>query len=85
MAQFSDGSYKQIEEQNLSLNYAVAISIVLQTLIRDGFVEKLIDFDNHLDNICADWMNVKTNEMIEEYLWNRVPWCDWLFCIKHFI
>lgn len=25
--------------------------------IDDGLYRKLVDFDNHLDNICLDWRN----------------------------
>lgn len=35
-------------------------------LLQQGAYEKLIDFDNHLDNISLDWRNFCLNTEIDE-------------------
>ncbi|ENN72225.1 ER membrane protein complex subunit 8/9 homolog [Dendroctonus ponderosae] len=68
VAQLSEGGFRQIEEQNISLSPAQATSYAIVALMQQKAFQKLIDFDNHLDNICADWMNVELNKTIESYL-----------------
>ena len=37
-------------------------------LLRSGAQRKLIDFDNHLDNVKNDWRNPELSELISTYV-----------------
>lgn len=38
----------------------------VSTLIQRHVSQKLVDFDNHLDNLTADWTNSHLNEIIDK-------------------
>ncbi|XP_056637587.1 ER membrane protein complex subunit 8/9 homolog [Diorhabda sublineata] len=58
---YSDGHYKQCENVSVSDD---ALNICI-TGINDELYNKLIDFDNHLDDISLDWRNCELNEDFE--------------------
>lgn len=60
----SNSKWKQLEDQNPSDTTRDVIGVLLQ---QKAFRE-LVDFDNHLDDISLDWMNVKLNKDIESFL-----------------
>lgn len=41
---------------------------VTASLIQQQEYEKLVDFDNHLDNIALDWRNKDINTTIDELI-----------------
>lgn len=41
---------------------------VTSSLIQQQEYEKLVDFDNHLDNIALDWRNKDINTEIDELI-----------------
>lgn len=59
-AQYIDGSYRQSEQPKVSDN-AINTSV---DIIEDVLYEKIVDFDNHLDNISLDWTNVEFDKLI---------------------
>lgn len=61
IAQYSDGSYKVCEQTVVSedsINACINFTL-------NGFFKRLVDFDNHLDNIHLDWTNNKFNNELE--------------------
>ncbi|XP_050300734.1 ER membrane protein complex subunit 8/9 homolog [Anthonomus grandis grandis] len=68
VAQIVEGNFRQIDEQNISLNPAKTTLESLKTLLQEKAYNDLIDFDNHLDDISLDWMNVELNKKVEESL-----------------
>lgn len=65
---FDNGSLKQIDEDHISLSPPDATASALMVLLQQKVYNNLMDFDNHLDDISLDWMNVRMNKTIEEYL-----------------
>lgn len=65
---FDNGSLKQIDESQISLSPADVTASALMVLLQQKAYNNLVDFDNHLDDISLDWMNVRLNKTIEEYL-----------------
>ena len=43
-----------------------AVMSLLIKAVENGMFQKLIDFDNHLDCVDADWTNPSINKLIEE-------------------
>lgn len=39
--------------------------VAVNKLVRNRFFQNLVDFDNHLDDIQADWTNPVVNRAIE--------------------
>ena len=37
-------------------------------LLRSGAQRKVVDFDNHLDNVKNDWRNPELSELIATYI-----------------
>lgn len=64
VAQYSDGKYKPIDIQRVSLNPSNSLDICSSLLAKHSH-RALVDFDNHLDNITLDWMNEELNEEID--------------------
>lgn len=64
IAQFIDGSYKPCENLNISFGTSDTINACI-TLLENAAFKKLVDFDNHLDNISLDWTNNIVNKEIE--------------------
>lgn len=65
---FDNGSLKQIDESHISLTPSDTTASALMVLLQQKAYNNLVDFDNHLDDISLDWMNVRLNKTIEEYL-----------------
>ncbi|CAG9770563.1 unnamed protein product [Ceutorhynchus assimilis] len=69
VAQLADGgNFKLIEEQRVSLVPSETTPQALMGLMQEKAFNDLVDFDNHLDDISLDWMNVQLNKSIEEFL-----------------
>nr|CAG4636467.1 EOG090X0C9C [Eubosmina coregoni] len=64
--QFSDGKWKVKDKENLKLlpNNEAAFNSV-SSLIFDKVYKDVIDFDDHLDDISQDWLNVALKEFID--------------------
>lgn len=54
------------EQRNISLMGGDAVMSLLIKAVENGMFQKLIDFDNHLDCVDADWTNPSINKLIEE-------------------
>lgn len=67
IAQFTDGSYKPCENPNVSFGTSDTINACI-TLLENSTFKKLVDFDNHLDNVSLDWTNSSLNKEIEDLL-----------------
>jgi len=65
---FDNGSLKQIDESHISVSPPDRTASALMVLLQQKAYDNLVDFDNHLDDISLDWMNVRLNKTIEEYL-----------------
>ncbi|XP_017780339.1 PREDICTED: ER membrane protein complex subunit 8/9 homolog [Nicrophorus vespilloides] len=66
VAQFSDGKYREVNIQKVSLNTDETLDIC-SALIESRDFEELVDFDNHLDDVSKDWMNDSLNKKIEMF------------------
>ncbi|KAG5863619.1 hypothetical protein JTB14_026801 [Gonioctena quinquepunctata] len=64
VAHYTDGSYKQCEDLSISDD---AINICISGL-NECLYNKLVDFDNHLDDITQDWTNCTLNKEIQALL-----------------
>ncbi|KAJ8953361.1 hypothetical protein NQ318_023477 [Aromia moschata] len=64
VAQHVDGSYKLCEKPSISFGTDDSINACI-TLLQSTAYNKLIDFDNHLDNLSLDWTNSDLNKEIE--------------------
>ncbi|CAG9821596.1 unnamed protein product [Phaedon cochleariae] len=64
VAQYTDGSYRQCEDLCISDD---AINICINGT-NEALYNKLVDFDNHLDDIGLDWTNSSLNEDIQASL-----------------
>jgi len=60
----SNGKFKPLEE----LTCSDGTSDVMSLLIQQKSFRDLVDFDNHLDDISLDWMNIKINKEIDSFL-----------------
>ncbi|KAL1518037.1 hypothetical protein ABEB36_001723 [Hypothenemus hampei] len=67
VAQMVDGNFKIIDDNLLSLSPEESYEALMVLQQRKEY-NNLVDFDNHLDDISLDWMNVQLNKSIEEYL-----------------
>ena len=38
---------------------------IVSSLMTGKTYQSLVDFDNHLDDITLDWLNITTNKMVE--------------------
>lgn len=63
VAQHSDGKYKPIDIQRVSLNQDETLEIC-SSLVEGRMFEHLYDFDNHLDDVSLDFMNNSLNQEI---------------------
>nr|CAH7724734.1 unnamed protein product [Callosobruchus chinensis] len=61
VASYADGNYKNFDQIVIPEK---AINICANTL-DNNFYKKIVDFDNHLDNISLDWSNSKLEEELE--------------------
>lgn len=63
VAQYTDGSYKPLKAQ-ICLEPDTGLRVCSQLLERKEF-NRIVDFDNHLDDIRLDWLNLNLNEEID--------------------
>lgn len=63
VAQFTDGSYKSLKSQ-ICLEPDTGLRVCSLLLQRKEF-NRIVDFDNHLDDISLDWLNPNLNEEID--------------------
>ncbi|XP_030760861.1 ER membrane protein complex subunit 8/9 homolog [Sitophilus oryzae] len=68
VAQITEGNFKQIEEPYIHTNPTEGTVRATRDLLQNKAYNDLVDFDNHLDNIQLDWMNIQLNKDIEGYL-----------------
>ncbi|KAF7266102.1 ER membrane protein complex subunit 8/9 [Rhynchophorus ferrugineus] len=69
VAQINEGgNFKPIEEQNIHTNPMGSTERVLSFLMLNKTYNELVDFDNHLDDISLDWMNIPINKQIEGFI-----------------
>lgn len=64
IAQNSDGKWKSVNKNSILVDETSLSSV--STLIQRHVSQKLVDFDNHLDNLTADWTNSHLNEIIDK-------------------
>ncbi|XP_028133705.1 ER membrane protein complex subunit 8 [Diabrotica virgifera virgifera] len=64
VGQYNDGSLKQCDDISVSDD---AMNVCISGL-NDSLYEKLVDFDNHLDDISLDWTNSELNKEIHSFL-----------------
>ncbi|KAI5719914.1 hypothetical protein M8J76_016579 [Diaphorina citri] len=64
VAQNSDGKWKPVSKNSVIVDQTTLSSV--STLIQRNISRHLVDFDNHLDNLSADWTNSELNEIIEK-------------------
>ncbi|XP_060535852.1 ER membrane protein complex subunit 8/9 homolog [Cylas formicarius] len=64
VAQMADGNLKVCDEQNIRLSPVEQTQQIISNLLQQNAYNDLVDFDNHLDDISLDWMNVKLNKEI---------------------
>lgn len=63
-AEFDSNSYKPIDIQSIVLDSDRSLDVCSRLIEIKGY-ERLIDFDNHLDNPTDDWRNDWLNKEIE--------------------
>jgi len=66
--QYSDGKWKVKDKESVKLqpnNDAVLETI--SKLLCDKQYKNLVDFDDHLDDISQDWLNVALKQVIEQH------------------
>lgn len=61
-----DGKWKLKEKSNVHLEDEENTFAALSTLMHTKSFRRLVDFDNHLDNISLSWQNVYLNEHIDQ-------------------
>ncbi len=59
----SDGKWRQMASRSIGVSEEVLSTTSL--LIRDKVFTSLVDFDNHLDNLTLDYLNVELNMEID--------------------
>ncbi len=66
ISQFVEGKWRHRERSTVRLeeNAAEAVSAMLQERLQ----EDLVDFDNHLDDLEKDYLNVKLNMAIDQFV-----------------
>lgn len=67
VAQYSDGKYRPLDSQKVSVEPACSLDACASLLERQVY-KQLVDFDNHLDDISLDWSNQQINEDIVDIL-----------------
>ncbi|CAH0546504.1 unnamed protein product [Brassicogethes aeneus] len=67
VAQYSDGNMKPCDLHRVVLSPDTTLDTCSHLLEQEAY-EELVDFDNHLDNVSLDWINIKLNEKIENIL-----------------
>ncbi|XP_045463556.1 ER membrane protein complex subunit 8 [Harmonia axyridis] len=67
VAQFSDGAYRPCDTNRVSLKPEKTLDICNQLIYEEKYTI-LNDFDNHLDDIKLDWLNLALNKEIEGHL-----------------
>lgn len=65
ISQYVDGKWKPKDRANIFYE-GVAPMNALYSLLKAEQYRNLVDFDNHLDNITYDWLNLKLNKVIDE-------------------
>jgi len=65
--QNQDGSWK-ISEGKMKLEHESITLACASALVREGTFRELVDFDNHLDDITQDYINVQLNMKIDACL-----------------
>jgi len=63
----SDGGWK-MSEKKLKLEHETITLACASALVREGIFRELVDFDNHLDDITQDYINVELNMKIDSCL-----------------
>ncbi|XP_022917929.1 ER membrane protein complex subunit 8/9 homolog [Onthophagus taurus] len=67
VAQYSDGKYRQVDVNKVSLAPKDTLGCCSQ-LLKERAYSHLIDFDNHLDDITEDWKNEYLNDNIDRLI-----------------
>lgn len=62
VAQFTDGSYRSLKAQ-ICLEPDTGLQVC--SLLLEKEFNRIVDFDNHLDDISLDWLNPNLNEEID--------------------
>eukprot|EP00794_Sanderia_malayensis_P018824 gene18824-20720_t len=60
----NDGRWKH-KDGNWHLQGGESGLAIVSELIRSKAYQSLIDFDNHLDNITEDWLNITINKLLD--------------------
>jgi hypothetical protein len=63
----SEGSWK-VCDKKLKLEHDSITLACASALVREGIFRELVDFDNHLDDITQDYINVELNMKIDSCL-----------------
>jgi len=63
----TEGHWK-INENKLKLEHESITLACASALVREGIFRELVDFDNHLDDITQDYINVELNMKIDSCL-----------------
>ncbi|XP_076645416.1 ER membrane protein complex subunit 8/9 [Halictus rubicundus] len=65
VSQFVDGKWKLKDIIDISYDKGLIHTDAQYFFLKAGMYKNLVDFDNHLDNICLDWQNRKLNKIID--------------------
>lgn len=68
VAQYTRGSYLSLDDKQISVDRKKDTFSACSALLSEKAYDRLIDFDNHLDDIELDWKNPEINKEVESYL-----------------
>lgn len=66
LEQYMDSKWKTVDKSSWSL-HPLCLEVTASLLQQQEY-EKLVDFDNHLDNIALDWRNKDINTTVDELI-----------------
>ena len=62
------GSWKRVEDNSEQFSLEEGAVEAIAAMIQKGLPEQLVDFDNHLDDVAKDYLNVELNMEIDQCL-----------------